>query len=62
MPEPIDPVITRKEAAKILGVSVTTLQRLEKAGELQPIYVTERIIGYRESAIRRRIYENTKNK
>jgi len=60
MIEPIDRVVPRKEAAELLGVSIKTLQRLEKLKQLQPIYITDRIIGYRESAIRRRIYENTK--
>jgi predicted DNA-binding transcriptional regulator AlpA len=48
----IDYVRSRKEAAKILGVSVRTLYRMENRGEAPPrVKITERIIGYRDSAI-----------
>jgi predicted DNA-binding transcriptional regulator AlpA len=48
----IDYVRTRQEAAQILGVSVRTLRRIELRGEAPPrIRVTERVIGYRDSAI-----------
>lgn len=57
-----DRVWTRKEAAKILGCSVRTLQTLESKGELQPVYVTPRIVGYRDSHLRRYLHERTGGK
>ena len=48
----IDCVRSRKQTAQILGVSVRTLSRMEMRGEAPPrIRVTERVIGYRDSAI-----------
>ena len=48
----IDYVRSRQEAAKIMGVSVRTLKRMELRGEAPPrVKITERIIGYRDSAI-----------
>ena len=57
--QPFDPVLTRKEAAKLLGVTTRTLRNIEARGELQPVYVTSRIVGYRDSALRRYLYERT---
>jgi len=51
-PEKIDYVRNRRETAKILGVSVRTLRRMEARGEAPPrVRITERIIGFRDSAI-----------
>jgi predicted DNA-binding transcriptional regulator AlpA len=48
----IDFVRSRKDTAKILGISVRTLQRMEGRGEMPPrIRVSDRIFGYRDSAI-----------
>jgi len=49
----IDYVRSRKETAKILLMSTRTLARLEKKG-LGPrrTQITDRIVGYRDSAIR----------
>jgi predicted DNA-binding transcriptional regulator AlpA len=48
----IDYVRSRKETALILGVSVRTLKRMELRGEAPPrVKVTERVIGFRDSAI-----------
>jgi predicted DNA-binding transcriptional regulator AlpA len=48
----IDFVRSRKDTAKILGISVRTLQRMEARGEMPPrIRVSDRIFGYRDSAI-----------
>ena len=52
-------VHTRKEAAKLLGVTTRTLRNMEARGELQPVYVTSRIVGYCDSALRRYLYERT---
>jgi predicted site-specific integrase-resolvase len=56
---PIDPVYTRKEASKILRISIRTLQNLEKAGAIQSVRITARIIGYREAELRRYLHDNT---
>jgi len=49
---PFDYVRSRQETARILGISLRTLQRMEARGELPPrIRVSDRIFGYRESAI-----------
>ena len=48
----IDYVRTRRETAKILGISVRTLTRLENRGEAPPrVKISDRITGYRTSAI-----------
>jgi predicted DNA-binding transcriptional regulator AlpA len=51
-PAKIDYVRNRRETAKILGVSVRTLRRMEARGDAPPrVRITERIIGFRDSAI-----------
>jgi predicted DNA-binding transcriptional regulator AlpA len=51
-PGHIDYVRTRKETAKIIGVSLRTLQRMEARGEMPSrIRISQRIFGYRDSAI-----------
>jgi predicted DNA-binding transcriptional regulator AlpA len=48
----IDFVRSRKETAKILSISLATLARLEKAGQMPPrIKVSDRRYGYADSAI-----------
>ena len=47
----IDYIRSRKEVAKLLGVSVRTLARIEARGELPTVRITPRIIGYRASEI-----------
>jgi len=54
---PFDRVWNRKEAAEMLGISIASLRKLEKAGQLQPINITARVIGYRDSHIRRFVNE-----
>jgi predicted DNA-binding transcriptional regulator AlpA len=51
--EVIDYVRRRDEAAKILGISTRTLARMEKNGKAPArTQITDRIVGYRDSAIR----------
>ena len=57
--QPFDQVRPRKDAATLLGVTTRTLRNIEARGELQPVYVTSRIVGYRDSALRRYLYERT---
>lgn len=48
----IDYVRPRKETAKILGVSTRTLRRMEVRGQAPArVKITDKIIGYRDSAI-----------
>ncbi len=48
----IDPVLTRKETAKALRISLRTLTRLEQLRKLPPrIRLTDRLYGYRRNAI-----------
>jgi predicted DNA-binding transcriptional regulator AlpA len=48
----IDYVRSRQETAQILRVSLRTFRRMEMRGEAPPrIRVTERVFGYRDSAI-----------
>jgi predicted DNA-binding transcriptional regulator AlpA len=47
----VDYVHTRKETARILGISTRTLSRLEARGELPRIQISPRIVGYRSSEI-----------
>jgi predicted DNA-binding transcriptional regulator AlpA len=52
MDNAIDFIRTRKETAQRLRVSLRTLQRMEARGEAPPrIKISDRIFGYRESAI-----------
>jgi predicted DNA-binding transcriptional regulator AlpA len=49
----IDRVVSRAETAQLLNMSVRTLTRIEKAkAGPQRTYVSQRLFGYRESAIR----------
>ena len=48
----IDYVRSRRETAQRLGVSVKTLRRMETRGQAPArVKITDRIIGYRDSAI-----------
>jgi predicted DNA-binding transcriptional regulator AlpA len=48
----VDRIRTRQEFAELLAISVRTLDRLEKRGELpRRVHVTDRLVGYRESEI-----------
>jgi hypothetical protein len=58
-PVPFDRVWPRKEAAKMLGVSVASVRKMQRLGILTPIWVTQRCIGYRDSQIRRLVHERT---
>jgi DNA-binding transcriptional MerR regulator len=64
MKEPyVDCVCSRKEAARMLGgCSIRHLRKMEERGELQPIQISPRIIGYRDSALRQFIHDRTKVK
>jgi hypothetical protein len=55
-----DRVITRQQAARLLGVSVKTLRRIEDRRELQPVRVSDRVWGYRNSALQRYLYDRTR--
>jgi hypothetical protein len=59
MKEPyVDCVRNRKEAARMLGdCSVRHLRKMEDRGELQPIQISPRIIGYRDRALRLFIHD-----
>jgi predicted DNA-binding transcriptional regulator AlpA len=49
---PVDRLRTRKEFADLLAISVRTLDRTDKRGELpRRVHVTDRLVGYRESEI-----------
>ena len=50
-----DPLLNRKEAAKMLRISVATLARKVKAGELRPVNVTGKSPRYRREDIERMI-------
>jgi len=52
--------VTREEASDLLRCSTKTLKRIEARKELQPVFLTERIVGYRESDLRRYLHERTK--
>lgn len=55
----IDYVRSRQETARILGVSVRTLRRMEVAGLLRPTQITQRIRGFRDSVINQFIQSRT---
>lgn len=47
----MDRIIRTKEAAKLLGVSATTLWRMARAGVLVPVHLFAGMSGYRESQL-----------
>jgi predicted DNA-binding transcriptional regulator AlpA len=48
----VDYVRTRQETAAMMGISVKTLTRMESRGDAPArMQITERIVGYRQSAI-----------
>lgn len=50
--QPTDFVHKRKDAARILGVCLKTLERMEKRGEAPPrVRISPRVTGYRDSAL-----------
>ena len=60
--EAIDYVRSKKETAKILNMSVRTLARLEKQGRApRRTQLTDRICGFRDSAIREFLNSKTQN-
>jgi excisionase family DNA binding protein len=50
-----DPLLNRKEAAKMLRISVATLARKVKAGDLRPVNVSGKAPRYRREDIERLI-------
>ena len=56
----IDPVLTRKDIAKALRISIRTLTRLQQDRKLPPrIKLTDRLYGYRRSAIEKYLATRT---
>gem|GEM_PF-5843067 len=53
MTETLDRIYSRKSAAEALSVSVKTVIRLELAGKLRRVQVTQGRVGYRESELNR---------
>jgi predicted DNA-binding transcriptional regulator AlpA len=46
-----DRLITRAEAAQALGISTTSLWRLQRVGALRPVHPTTRSTRFRESDV-----------
>jgi predicted site-specific integrase-resolvase len=44
-----DPVLSEPEAAEYIGLSVVTLRRMRKRGEVEYIQLSEHRVGYRQS-------------
>jgi predicted DNA-binding transcriptional regulator AlpA len=56
----VDYVRSRQETAKRLGVSLSTLARLEKQGKAPPrVKISDRCVGYSDSAIAAFIRQRT---
>ena len=55
----IKTVRRRKEAAKLLGVSTKTLDRLRARGAIAFVAITDRIVGITDEEINRVIAERT---
>jgi predicted DNA-binding transcriptional regulator AlpA len=51
MEKAIDFIRTRQETAERLRVSLRTLTRMEQRGDLPRIKISDRIYGFRDSAI-----------
>ncbi len=51
--DPFDPVISAREAAKLLGVSETHIYRLSREGQfVDPVWLGQRRKGYRATDVR----------
>jgi predicted site-specific integrase-resolvase len=50
-PDNVDFVRRREETARRLGISMKTLSRIQKRGEVESTKITDRIVGFRDSAI-----------
>lgn len=46
-----DPLLTAEEAWAYLTCSESTLKRLRRAGDIQPIRISQRIVRYRQSEL-----------
>jgi predicted DNA-binding transcriptional regulator AlpA len=46
-----DPLLSAQEVAKWMGVSVRTIKRREKDGQLSPIRFNDRLVRYRLSDV-----------
>lgn len=53
----IEPLLSRQQAAPLLGVHVKTLPRWEKQGLIRPLRLTGRVVRYRRSEIERILRE-----
>lgn len=51
--DPSDPLLNRKEAARFLRVSVSTLRRFVEAGDLTPVMLTGKAPKYRRLDLER---------
>jgi hypothetical protein len=49
-----DPIITRKEAAKLLKKSVQTIKRMHDKGEITPIHPYGRPVYYKSEILKKR--------
>jgi predicted DNA-binding transcriptional regulator AlpA len=55
-----DPILTEKEVAAWLGLSIPSLQRMRSDGSGPPfVQLSQRRIGYRNSAVERWLEERT---
>ncbi len=57
-PEP-ERLLTRRDAARILQVSLKTLQNWDRAGRLQPVKLGYRSLRYRQADLERLLAEAT---
>lgn len=54
-PNPIRPLLRPIDAARTLGVSLSTLRRLTAAGSLPSVQISQRRLGYRPADLERLI-------
>ena len=56
----VDFVHRRKETAKILGISERTVMQLDAEGRLKRVQITDQIVGYRDSTLKRYLNDHTR--
>jgi predicted site-specific integrase-resolvase len=59
--EQVSRLLTREKAAKWLGVSIATFDRLRYAGQIHAVHLTSRRVGFTVEELERFVREHTES-